>query len=592
MRTFNFVILLVFVSFFSIFTSNNANATTLQFANIDENATYFIMPAYSNKTFDIAGGSKVNGAKLVQWEKHNGTNQQFRFESKGSGYYMIVNVNSGKALDVPGASYNDGVQLVQWDKHGGENQQFSFEKVGTDTYIIMNRRSKKVLDVYSGSRENGAKITQYTKHGRENQQFKLIKVAAKPTSNVVNGYSVNYIDFGQNGNKLGVYEQIGDKKWREVGSKRGASSFNFVETQRDEWSVYLLDKSRNVNIQLDLHTKKVMYSVGGGKRSPIYEVMNPSSKMNGWLVSEVTYGSNRGAKLGTFVEKENKAWQEISLKDGKHNFTETHRDQWSVYLQDKSRNVFIQLDLHTKKVMYSVGNGAKRPLYEVMTASSKKQASTVGTSTVKPTPERPVSRRPTDRRPVSKPASTVVNGYSVNYIAFGQNGNKLGVYEQIGDKKWREVGSKRGASSFNFVETQRDEWSVYLLDKSRNVNIQLDLHTKKVMYSVGGGKRSPIYEVMNPSSKMNGWLVSEVTYGSNRGAKLGTFVEKENKAWQEISLKDGKHNFTETHRDQWSVYLQDKSRNVFIQLDLHTKKVMYSVGNKTKTYLYTISGAK
>ena len=101
-----------------------------------------------------------------------------------------------------------------------------------------------------------------------------------------------------------------------------------------------------------------------------------------------------------------------------------------------------------------------------------------------------------------------------------------------------------------------------------------------------------IYEVMNSSSKMNGWLASEVTYGNNRGAKLGTFVETENKAWQEISLKDGMHNFTETHRDQWSVYLQDKSRNVFIQLDLHTKKVMYSLGNKTKTYLYSISAAK
>ncbi|MGB0932005.1 MAG: hypothetical protein ACPGVB_14570, partial [Chitinophagales bacterium] len=76
------------------------------------------------------------------------------------------------------------------------------------------------------------------------------------------------------------------------------------------------------------------------------------------------------------------------------------------------------------------------------------------------------------------------------------------------------------------------------------------------------------------------------------GTKLGAFIEKENKAWQEASLKNGTFNFIETHRDQWSVYLQDKSRNVFIQLDLHTKKVMYSVGNKTKTYLYSISAAK
>ncbi|MGB1241569.1 MAG: RICIN domain-containing protein [Chitinophagales bacterium] len=368
MRIFNFLILFALVSFFSIFTSNNATAAASQFANIDANANYFIVPIFGNKAFDITSGSKANGAKVVQWNKHGGKNQQFRLEPKGSGYYMIVNVNSGKALDVPGASYNDGVQIVQWDKHGGENQQFGFEKVGTDTYIIINRRSKKALDVAGGSKANGAKITQYTKHGRGNQQFKLVKVATKPISTVVNGYSANYIDFGRNGNKLGVFEQIGDKKWREVGSKRGASTFNFVEQQRDEWSVYLHDKSRNVNIQLDLHTKKVMYSVGNGKRSPLYQVMNPSSKMNGWLASEVTYGNSRGTKLGTFIEKENKAWQEVSLKDGRHNFNETHRDQWSVYLHDKSRNVFIQLDLHTKKVMYSLGNKTKTYLYSISAA--------------------------------------------------------------------------------------------------------------------------------------------------------------------------------------------------------------------------------
>ncbi|MGB1242758.1 MAG: RICIN domain-containing protein, partial [Chitinophagales bacterium] len=368
MRTFNIAILFALVSFFSIFTSNNAIAVAPQFASIDVNANYFIIPVYNNKALDITGGSTENGVKLIQWDKHNGKNQQFRLESKGSGYYMIVNVNSGKALDVPGASYNDGVQLVQWDKHGGENQQFGFEKVGTDTYIIMNRRSRKVLDVYGGSQANGGKITQYTKHGRENQQFKLVKVVtnpttrrkladrrfqtrtpiSKPASSVVNGYSVNYINFGQNGNKLGVFEQIGGKKWREVGSKKGSSTFNFIERQRDEWSVYLFDQSRNVNIQLDLHTKKVMYSVGNGQRRPIYEVTNPSSKMNGWLASEVTYSNSKGTKLGTFVEKGNKAWQEVSLKNGTFNFTETHRDQWSVYLHDKSRNVFIQLDLHTK----------------------------------------------------------------------------------------------------------------------------------------------------------------------------------------------------------------------------------------------------
>ncbi|MFK7906649.1 MAG: RICIN domain-containing protein, partial [Chitinophagales bacterium] len=202
---------------------------------------------------------------------------------------------------------------------------------------------------------------------------------------IVNGYSVNYLDFGQRGKKLGVYEQIGDKKWREVGT----SKFNFTETHRDEWSVYLIDKSRNVNIQLDLHRKEVIYSAGNTKKTPIYTIMKTSSKVNGWLVKELIYGNNAGAKLGYFMQQEGKKWQEVSVKDGKHNFVETHRDQWSVYLIDKPRNVSLQLDLHTKKVMYAVGNQRKTPLYTIVETSSKLNSLTMPQSTkpaVKPTP--------------------------------------------------------------------------------------------------------------------------------------------------------------------------------------------------------------
>lgn len=88
-------------------------------------------------------------------------------------------------------------------------------------------------------------------------------------------------------------------------------------------------------------------------------------------------------------------------------------------------------------------------------------------------------------------------GLDVKWVQFGQNGRELGVYKQVGNtKNWKEVGSKSGAT-FNFVERNRDDWSVYLYDKSRDVHIQLDLHTKKVMYSEGSGAKSPIYTIMD-----------------------------------------------------------------------------------------------
>jgi len=84
-----------------------------------------------------------------------------------------------------------------------------------------------------------------------------------------------------------------------------------------------------------------------------------------------------------------------------------------------------------------------------------------------------------------------VNGYSVSVVKFSNTGK----FKRIGKGKWAEYGAQ--GPRFRFTEKSRDEWSVYLHDASRNVNIQLDLHRKKVVYSVGNGARSDIYNIIN-----------------------------------------------------------------------------------------------
>ena len=51
-----------------------------------------------------------------------------------------------------------------------------------------------------------------------------------------------------------------------------------------------------------------------------------------------------------------------SLLNGKvkDRFREVNRDEWSVYLQEKSKNVAIQIDLYTHKVMSSQISGSDR----------------------------------------------------------------------------------------------------------------------------------------------------------------------------------------------------------------------------------------
>jgi hypothetical protein len=59
--------------------------------------------------------------------------------------------------------------------------------------------------------------------------------------------------------------------WAEYGLDGGVR-FRFEETGRDEWSVYLLDRSRNVAIQLDVHRRMVTYAENGGRRNDLYPI--------------------------------------------------------------------------------------------------------------------------------------------------------------------------------------------------------------------------------------------------------------------------------------------------------------------------------
>ncbi len=62
-------------------------------------------------------------------------------------------------------------------------------------------------------------------------------------------------------------------KWLEK-DLTGKTSFTFNEVGRDDWSVYLQDPSRNVALQLDLHTLQVKYgSIGATSMTPIYNIL-------------------------------------------------------------------------------------------------------------------------------------------------------------------------------------------------------------------------------------------------------------------------------------------------------------------------------
>lgn len=187
----------------------------------------------------------------------------------------------------------------------------------------------------------------------------------------VNGRNVVFVKFGNSSNQfMGSFAYKGQKRWEEEGTKLGVRNFVFEEVNRDDWSVYLQDNSRGVKIQLDLHTKKVMYSDANTPKREQYNIIKSYSKIDGRIATKVNFG-NASGRLGTFVMRNTGDWVEKSDATGQvaFRFKETHRDDWSVYLFDESRGVRLQLDLHTRKVMYSdQNNPTARPLYEIIAA--------------------------------------------------------------------------------------------------------------------------------------------------------------------------------------------------------------------------------
>ncbi len=130
---------------------------------------------HSGKCLDIANVSQTDGAALTQYPCGSGTNQQFRLQSAGGGYYQVIARHSDKCLDVSDNSTADGTAVVQWGCNAGQNQQWSVVDVGSGYSRLVARHSGKCLDL-PGSAQDNVAFKQYPCNGAQNQQFQLTRL--------------------------------------------------------------------------------------------------------------------------------------------------------------------------------------------------------------------------------------------------------------------------------------------------------------------------------------------------------------------------------------------------------------------------------
>ncbi|MFJ4201777.1 RICIN domain-containing protein [Streptomyces sviceus] len=161
---------------------NTASAGT-----VDSKSWYVLVNRNSGKVLDGREFDTKDGAAVVQWARHGGANQQWRFIDAGDGYYRLQNRNSGKVLDDLNWSKTAGSEIVQWSDRKGTNQQFKLAE-SSDGYVrLINRFSGMAVEVHNASKVDGGDIVQYRDWGGANQQWQLVPAgsagsAATPTA--------------------------------------------------------------------------------------------------------------------------------------------------------------------------------------------------------------------------------------------------------------------------------------------------------------------------------------------------------------------------------------------------------------------------
>ncbi|WP_327028950.1 RICIN domain-containing protein [Micromonospora sp. NBC_01740] len=147
-------------------------------ATVDTSAWYVLLNRNSGKALDLYASATNDGARISQWTRNDGANQQWQFLDSGGGYYRLKSRHSGKVLDVHNWSTADGGAIVQWSDTNATNQQFRLADSDGGHVRLISRHSGKVVEVQGASTADGGNIVQYSDWNGANQQWQLVRAGS------------------------------------------------------------------------------------------------------------------------------------------------------------------------------------------------------------------------------------------------------------------------------------------------------------------------------------------------------------------------------------------------------------------------------
>lgn len=464
----------------------------------------------------------------------------------------------------------------QWVE-SGTGSSFTFTELRRDEWSVY---------LFDESRQVSIQLDLFRKeiiYSDELSRFPLYAITSvKP--DFINGFSVSRVVYLKNGDATkGGFVQLSRSTWAENNTD---GTFIFAEIGRDEWSVYLEDASRGVQIQLDLFTNEVKYtdSVNSFVLYPIFTAA--PEKINAYVMRE---DSNDYASFLTTSAYE---WVETSNDGAQYVYAELFRDEWSSILFDSTRDAYIQLDQHTGMINYHLGSDPFEPYLGVIPVVDVVTPDPVILPSVAP-----IAWYSFD---AGTAADISGNGNHLNwgpgFVFQDAKGVEAEALYLSGDNTSAILpeGVVSDLSDFTistFVKIEKDKvWSRIFDFGSGTSNYMFLTPSNSINGNVrfaikADGSNEQIIEGDAPMvGDINGYNVKVVMHST------GAFVQLNAKDWVENG-EGSYHTFKEVARDEWSVYLEDSSRGVSIQLDLHKKEVIYSDAS-SHFVLYAITTVK
>ena len=150
--------------------SNNSNTKT------HLNGIYKIaIGKLPSKTFEVAGSSKENNAKVDIWNYGNVPAQKFYFEYQ-NGFYKIMVMHTGKSLTVKNNSIQEGTEIVQADYSGSNGQKWLLKDTKKNGWTISPLNNPDFALTVQNNIQNGSKIILSKTKNNDNQMLYIFNI--------------------------------------------------------------------------------------------------------------------------------------------------------------------------------------------------------------------------------------------------------------------------------------------------------------------------------------------------------------------------------------------------------------------------------